>query len=571
LDEPATGCPVILGTRPAPRRAITGTYASTCNITGSFPTAGAIEREDAGDTRDQARIDAEWQLGAHLIRGGYDLDDYESVAGTSIEGGNMWRYSTTASGVDIVRQQFVNQGSTVEVKQRAFYVEDNWNITDTFLATVGLRWDSFENMNGDGDTYVEIKNQFGPRLGFSWDVKGDSSLKVYGNAGRYALPLTPSVAVRGASASLFTREEFNYTGVDPVTGAPTGTTSRGTFRYVNGEFGEPKTAETIASKNLDPMYQDEYILGAQMAITDHQNLGARAIFRDLKAAIDDNCDYTPILAAGEAAGLDPDLFVLPGNGFPYCRMFNPGEDAVFLTDFYGDGTLTETTIDGDLLSPKARRTYKALELFWDGTWDRTFVQASYTLGYSKGNTEGGVKSDIGQGDTNVTQDFDYKELAVDSYGYLPNDRRHAIKIFGSYAITDELSVGTNLLVQSGRPKNCLGVLYPYNGGIHPYGSSFFRCGTTEVGGTGPSKVVPRGEAGRMPWTNQIDLSFAYSPHWAEGLTAKMDVFNLLNKQEIVAVEDRAEDGTTGTPASTYLVPRAFQTPRFFQFSLQYNF
>ena len=75
----------------------------------------------------------------------------------------------------------------------------------------------------------------------------------------------------------------------------------------------------------------------------------------------------------------------------------------------------------------------------------------------------------------------------------------------------------------------------------------------------------------MPWTNQIDLSFAYSPHWAEGLTAKMDVFNLLNKQEIVAVEDRAEDGTTGTPASTYLVPRAFQTPRFFQFSLQYNF
>ena len=48
-----------------------------------------------------------------------------------------------------------------------------------------------------------------------------------------------------------------------------------------------------------------------------------------------------------------------------------------------------------------------------------------------GNTEGGVKSDIGQDDTNVTQDFDYKELAVDSYGYLPNDRRHSLKLFGS--------------------------------------------------------------------------------------------------------------------------------------------
>ena len=401
-------------------------------------------------------------------------------------------------------------------------------------------------------------------------------MKVYGNAGRYALPLTPSVAVRGASASLFTRQNFNFTGVDPVTGAPTGLTPRAPLAYINGEFGEPKNAKTIASTNLDPMYQDEYILGGQLALTDHQNVGARAIYRELKAALDDNCDYAPILEAGEAAGLDPDLFVLPGGGFPYCRMFNPGNDAVFLTDFYDDGTLTETKIDGDLLSPKARRSYKALELFWDGTWDRTFVQASYTLAFSKGNTEGGVKSDIGQSDTSVTQDFDYKELAVDSYGYLPNDRRHAFKLFGSYAVTDEFAVGSNLLLQSGRPKNCLGVLSPWPAGgapgsVHPYGSSFFRCGTTDVGATGEARAVPRGTAGRLPWTYTIDLSVAYTPNWAEGLTAKMDVFNILNKQEVVAVEDRAEDAATGVPSTTYLVPRAFQQPRYFQFSLQYNF
>jgi hypothetical protein len=572
LAVPATGCPVIVDGRTPERRAATGTISSKCNITGGLPNVGAIDRQDAGDTRDQARIDAEWQLGAHLVRFGYDLDDYESVAGTSLEGGRQWRYATTAAGQDIVREQLVNQGSTVEVHQRAFYVEDNWNITDAFLVSAGLRWDSFENLNGQGDTYVEIKNQFGPRLGFSWDVKGDSSLKLYGNAGRYALPLTASVAVRGASASLFTRQNFNFTGIDPVTGAPTGLTPRAPNpTFINGEFGQPKNAKTIASKNLDPMYQDEFILGAQMALTQHQNVGARAIYRELKAAIDDNCDYTPILAAGEAAGLDPDEFLLPNAGFPYCRMFNPGEDAVFLTDFTGDGTLTETTIAADLLSPKARRTYKALELFWDGTWDRTFVQASYTLAFSKGNTEGGVKSDIGQSDTSVTQDFDYKELAVDSFGYLPNDRRHAMKVFGSYSVTEELSVGTNLLVQSGRPKNCLGVLFPFHGTIHPYGSSFFRCGTTAAGGTGASETVPRGTAGRLPWTWSVDLSLAYNPRWAEGLTAKMDVFNLFNKQEIVAVEDRAEDPTTGVPASSYLVPRAFQTPRYFQFSVQYNF
>lgn len=587
LGTPATGCPVIVDARAAVRRAATGTYASTCNITATFPSLGSIERQDAGDERNQFRIDAEWEIGAHLIRFGYDLDDFKSVAGESIEGGRQWRYSTLTIADedeeipddnddptlrDTVREQIVNQGATVEVKQRAFYIEDNWNITEKFLFSAGLRWDSFENLNGQGETYVEINNQFGPRLGFSWDVKGDSTMKVYGNAGRYALPLTASVAIRGASASLFTRDDYFFSGADPVTGAPLGLVSRNRFRYVNGEFGEAKNAKTIASKNLDPMYQDEFILGAQMRITNHQNIGARAIYRELKAAIDDNCDYTPILAAGEAAGLDPDDFVLPNGGFPYCRMFNPGADAVFLTDFNDNGTLTETTIDGDLLSPKARRTYKALELFWDGNWDRTFVQASYTLAYSKGNTEGGVKSDIGQDDTNVTQDFDYKELAVDSYGYLPNDRRHSMKVFGSYSFTDEFAMGSNLLVQSGRPKNCLGVLYPYHGGIHPYGSSFFRCATTTEGAVeGPSVPRPRGTAGRLPWTYQVDLSFAYTPHWAEGLTAKMDVFNIFNKQEEIAVDDRAEDGATGAPVSTYLVPRAFQQPREFQFSLVYNF
>src|SRR5690606_34621883 len=133
---------------------------------------------------------------------------------------------------------------------------------------------------------------------------------------------------------------------------------------------------------------------------------------------------------------------------------------------------------GEALSPKAKRTYSAIEVFFDGKWDQFFFQGSYTYAKSKGNTEGGVKSDIGQGDTNVTQDFDYLDLTTDTYGYLPNDRRHSFKLFGSYQFTDEWAVGANLLVQSGRPLNCMGVydLDPEPGvdhySPHPYGSSF---------------------------------------------------------------------------------------------------
>ncbi|HJR74289.1 MAG TPA: TonB-dependent receptor [Luteimonas sp.] len=580
LNQPASGCPVIVDARPLSRQNATGTYASTCNI-----TSGAIQAANNEDTRKQFRVDAEWQLGDHLLRFGVDIDNFESVAGTSTEGGRAWRYSTTAAGVDIVREQIVNQGSTNEVKQRAFYIQDSWNITDNFIAYLGGRWDTFENLDGFGNTFVKIDNQFGPRLGFSWDVNGDSTFKVFGNAGRYALPLTPDVATRGASASLFTRQNFNFTGVDPVTGAPTGLTPRAPLSYINGEFGSPKNPATIASRNLDPMYQDEYILGFQKTLSDHFSVGLRGIYRDLKAAIDDNCDYAAILetegftqrfnGAGQFIGwadANNRFADLPNSGFPYCRMFNPGADAVFLTDLYGDGTLKETRVPGARLGPKAKRKYSAVEFFFDGNWDKFFLQGSYTYAKSKGNTEGGVKSDIGQANTNVTQDFDYIELTVDTYGYLPNDRRHSFKLFGNWEMTDEWSLGANLLVQSGRPVNCLGVLYPYHGGIHPYGSSFMRCGNTVAGGvSGPSVARPRGTSGRLPWTSNLDLNLAYAPNWAEGLQFKVDVFNVLNSQKVTSVIENAEDPTTGLPADTYLMPASFQAPRSVRFMVQYDF
>ncbi|NUS59430.1 MAG: TonB-dependent receptor, partial [Lysobacter sp.] len=283
VGVPASGCPVIVDVRPGVvNQEIPG--RTGCTI------ADILGRPDAKDSRDQFRIDAEWQLGDHLLRGGVDIDNYESVAGESYSGGAVWRYANyRVDGVtrqDVVRKRVFQSGATVKVDQTAFYIEDSWNITDNFVAYLGLRWDTFENKNGAGQTYVKIDNQFAPRLGFSWDVFGDSTFKVFGNAGRYALPLTGNVAVRGASASLFSEQFYTYTGVDPNTGAPTGIelinniNNGRPIRYLNNEFGVGKDPSTIASQNLEPMYQDEYILGFQKQLTDNFSMGVRGIYRD---------------------------------------------------------------------------------------------------------------------------------------------------------------------------------------------------------------------------------------------------------------------------------------------------
>ena len=557
-------------------------------------------------------------VGDHLLKFGYDRDDFTSIDGSATEGGSSWSYRTdyrTASTETpgTVRRRLFQSGAKVQVNSKAYYVEDRWQVTPNFLAYMGLRWDSFENVNNAGETFVKIKNQFGPRLGFSWDVNGDSSFKVYGNAGRYSLPLTATVAVRGASASLFLEQFYTFTGVDPVTGAPTGLvqvddpncTTNCPNRYLNNEFGLGKDARTIADQNLKPMYQDEYILGFEAKLTDHVSGGMRGIYRDLKKAIDDQCDYRPIYAYAAANGLAYLPSGTPGHpntGFAYCHLYNPGSDATFLIDIDGNGTLETVHLDAATLGPKATRNYKALEFFVEGNWDKFFVQASYTWSKSIGNTEGGVKSDIGQDDTGTTQDFDYPELEIGALGYLPNDRRHAFKIFGNYQLTDEWSVGANLLVQSGRPENCFG----YLGGTATsgYANGYFSCdsGQTqpryvlnpaynpllpasstnrhtitnpaamgEGGSFNGFTIVPRGTVGRTEWTRQLDLNVAYKPNWADGhLSAKIDVFNVFDEHAVTSVLEQGENSAGEPTPDRYLSPTGFQTPRSVRFSVSYD-
>ena len=152
-----------------------------------------------------------------------------------------------------------------------------------------------------------------------------------------------------------------------------------------------------------------------------------------------------------------------------------GLSAPRLVDIDGNGTLEKVTIDADTLGPKAKRTYSAAEFFFEGHWDKLFLQGSYTWARSTGNTEGGIKSDIGQADTGTTQDFDYRELMLGADGPLPNDRKHTLKVFGNYDLNEQWSIGGNLLVQSGRPINCFGVYG--NDPLH-YGNSYFSCSNT---------------------------------------------------------------------------------------------
>ncbi|SFC56092.1 Outer membrane receptor proteins, mostly Fe transport [Microbulbifer thermotolerans] len=550
--------------------------------------AGGYNGRDAEDTTDGIRLNLEWVLGDHTLTFGIDNMEFEAENEGTMQFTDVWVYAHAtdpskpissvlgvgAPGGDgyYVYQYFYETATTMKLEQDAYYIEDSWQVTDDILLNLGLRNDKFTNYNNVGEAYMESDDQWAPRLGVAWDVFGDSSLKLFANAGRYYLAMPNNVAIRGASASTYTREYFTYTGVDPETGAPTGLTALGPGPVSsNGEYGEPVDPLAFAPADLESMYQDEYIMGFEKTFLEDWTYGAKFTFRDLKSGIDDVCDPYSMLDKLSEMGVDPDTV-----DWQYCYMFNPGDTNTFSLanlDASGNptGTRTEVTMSADDWGmPKLKREYKAIDLFverpFDGKWE---LRVDYTYSKLQGNTEGQVKSEFGQDNISKTQDWDVAELMMFSDGYLANDRRHQLKVRGSYALTDEVLLSANASIKSGMPISCLGYYNP-DGSIDEsspagdpvsYGSSYHTCF---------GSVAEPGKE-RTPWTRNLDLAVTYTPAMFEDkLSLSLQVFNVLDEQEPLQVDVTSEEGPY-TVSNTYRVPIAYQTPRYAMLTATLNF
>lgn len=538
----------------------------------------------AADERKAYRFDLEWRLGNHRFRVGYDKEDNLSLDDTSYSGGgNYYRYyqrnsgfSISAAGAqaictvdtnptapgtqcDYVRRRFYSVGGSFGVESDGIYLEDNWQVTPDLLVQLGVRSESFKNLNAAGEAFVEIENQISPRLGFSWDVKGDGDSKLFASAGRYYLPIASNTNVRLAGGETFTEDYFFFTGIDPVTGTPSGLTQIGTqLVYSDGVIPDPLE---VVDQDIDPQYQDELILGFERKLSENWTGGVRAIYRDLKSSIEDII-INPMLR---------DKYGYNDTSAHYV-LTNPGKPLTFAWDLNGDGTLDPVDFTGaETGYPEATRKYFALEAYFEKSFaDNWYLRGSYTFSRNYGNSEGYVRSDNGQDDAGLTTQFDYPVLTVGASGDLPNERRHQLKVFGAYRFTPTIRVSANAVIQSGRPKNCFGYApedsrYPAGAGYQAtaYGAEAFYCN----GG-----FVPRGSLGNLPWTYSLDMGAEWRPAMFEdALSVKVDVFNVLNRQGVTQIVEQSESGGSGSPNPSYQVPTVFQSPRTIRLGFSYNF
>ena len=173
--------------------------------------------------------DVTYYMGAHKIMAGFSFEHQMADNQYMRNGSGYYRYNLTddmyVGGVlqpellfnstpEVFCLTYGYDGETkpaarVQFNRPGIYAQDEWNINDKFKLTYGLRVDGLFFNNGDLMTNNAILNldyngrhidtgkwpsnsiTFSPRLGFTYDVFGDKSLKVRGGTGLFSgrLPL----------------------------------------------------------------------------------------------------------------------------------------------------------------------------------------------------------------------------------------------------------------------------------------------------------------------------------------------------------------------------------------------
>ncbi|RDS79063.1 TonB-dependent receptor [Dyella monticola] len=550
------------------------------------------------------RFDLTYKLGDHTLQVGIDNQTSRDIEdGSSTTGpGYYWEYGTVQNpsaplegspyvgppGSNYYVSKVVyNTSATVQVTQRAQYIKDTWQATPNLLLNLGLRNDTFVNDNAQGVAYInETKPQWAPRLGFSWDILGDSTMKLFGNAGRYYLAIPSGVAVREAAASLYTNQWYTYSGMTS-TGIPTGLTpiyscgqggvcGPGVPTSANNEFGQTLDPSTIAAQNLKPEYQDSYVLGFQHQFAPNWDYGVTVTRTKLGRIIDDTAEG-PSTICQIVTEENPQLGPYTGtcnldvNG---SLLINPGNTNDFKIINPAGGYVYGSVSPSQLGFPRAYRNYYSLETFLEHTWDGKWTaKLDYVYSKSYGTTEGPTDSGIGQGGTSqsITEQWDFSQLMQYSNGLQSNSRKHVLKGYGTYQFLPEWSISAVVTLASGTPIECLGYYGPAQ--TDPIGYAIYSSGAYHWCGGNPA---PSGSTGFTPWIHTLDLALQYRPLWAEKkLAFQLQVRNITNEQKVTQYD--GEYGLSAAPNPLYRTPTiqadgiaAMEAPRTVQLGVTYD-
>jgi|NGEPerStandDraft_6_1074524.scaffolds.fasta_scaffold10213_2 hypothetical protein len=563
------------------RYTLTGAGASIPSVLDytqslSNPTAsggfGSIRgfRDDNQSKRDAVKGSLTFFLGTHEVKGGLDFENNLTQSTDIYSGGAVLQkyacnpqvctganagnafyyghefYSLTTDKTQL-QNAFLPGGNTVmpRVYRTGAFLQDAWKVFPNLSVHVGLRYDqedvrqyngtkiyNSQVVDGSGNVIQAggqqffLKDEWQPRIGIAWDPAKDGSTKVSASYGRfyYALPTDLTVRSYGGKIDAIT---YNYNSA-ALSVAQDPTIGKQAFTQ-GGFFPEP------FQDNLKGIYQDEYALGFEKALSASLSVGVRYTYRNLGNTIEDRCDFD---AGYPEANGNTCVIINPGSSSPFATGQGvhtcDGRDYI---DASGNSPQSQCTgpQTTNVAVPAAERKFHGVEFVVKSrVSNQVWAQFSYLWSHLYGNYNGEASiaefayPGGGQTDPGINADYDYPLFLNNAYGNLALDRRHQFRLDGTYTMPFGLTVALSAHLRSGSPLSEFGY---FNSG---YGAEGYQ-------------VVPAGSAGRTPWDYDMNLSASYALKFsAFTVTLIAQGNNLLNHQDILGYN---QDCTVAPPPS----------------------
>jgi len=580
---------------------VEGSFARSLNTIGELPTVndwritdktvtpniitGGVGTYEAGNRSESKQYVAKVGniVGSHELKYGVQYDDAVYAQVNQLTGPTFkapdGRQTATGARIDVIPASEVPGGKIYRVTRANFnserttpqtylnfFAQDTWRVGARLTVNPGIRYEQ-ETMSGSIIKDFSLKNNWGPRLGVTFDPAGDGRTKVYGNFGVFFARIPNDLAARALSADDgFTRGDYYDAALTRQ--VPEGTPAAGVTRHF--------ILAGVGADTIDPdarlTYTNEVVAGIEREIMPNTTLGVRYVYRNMPRVLEDiaNCPMVAyeLAATSSICGSVEYILTNPSSDIPVA----PG------TEFLG------AKFDDPI------HKYNSVELTLNRRGSNWSAMTSYRFSTLRGNFEGFYRDDNGQSDPGIsslydfpTNDPSYTSIGGKVYGYpgdirylgssngiLPLDRPHQVKLYGNRNWSSGLNIGGGINLASGKP------LTPMAANPN-YGSS----GEIPEAARGTGIDTVDGFATRTPFESQVDIQAAYTLRASSQrrVTLLADVFNLFNQRRVTSYDQNTqlangpENPDFGKPISTIFAgnPPQFQSPFNMRVGVRFEF
>ncbi len=518
-------------------------------------------------------------IGRHQLRFGVLVEDvsYDQINNRTGPTFTLVDGTQTATGATIqilpdpefgriyrVTRANLNTERNTKQLYTSFFVQDTWQVNDRLTILPGIRYEQQDSQGTLVDSF-KLDNNWAPRIGVTYDPTGIGKAKIFGNYGMFFYRLPNDLAARALSSDAgIGADYFDANLTQPI---PDGILAGGTVTH----FSIAGAGADTIDPDVRSSFMHEVVAGGEYEVLPGTRVGIRYVHRNIGRVLEDVTPF-PIVAAN--------LGVEGAESVEYT-LTNIDENTPTAGDF---GAAFEKPI----------HRYDAVEVTADRRFaDRWGVQASYRWSRLWGTFEGAYRDDNGQSDPGITSLFDfptndpsYTAIGVPEFGFrgdirflgklgegpLPLDRRHQIKLFGTYAFPMGINAALGIQMSSGKPLTPLAAnpnINYQNGGEIPECPR--GCGFETVDGFKE----------RTPFMTDISGHVDYSLRFTGNrrIVFLADVFNLFNTHTVLDYDNFTEttfgapNPNFGQPTTSVLGgnPAQIQTPRQIRLGARFEF